>query len=88
MLDQEVRVTGEEVRLAEGMVVTACLVANEPLVVAVTGGESQPSVKPSGPALGEFAVRRFHLDLDETAVNAALEKNPSSVSEGVAWAAR
>jgi hypothetical protein len=38
--------------------------------------------------LGEFAVRRFHLDLDETAVNAALEKNPSSVSEGVAWTAR
>jgi hypothetical protein len=75
VLDQEVRVTGEEVRPAEGMVATACLVAGEPLVVTVTGGAGQLTVKPSAPASGEFAVRRFHLDLDETAVGAALEKS-------------
>ena len=50
VLDQEVRVTGEKVRLAEGQVATACLVAGEPLVVTVTGGKSQLTVKPSGSA--------------------------------------
>jgi 3-methyladenine DNA glycosylase/8-oxoguanine DNA glycosylase len=75
VLDQEVRVTGEEVRLAEGQVATACLVAGEPLVVTVTGGASQLTVKPFAPAAGDFVVRRFHLDLDGAAVNAALEKS-------------
>ena len=75
VLDQEVRVAGEEVRPAEGKVATACLVAGEPLVVTVTGGASQLTVKPSAPAAGEFVVRRLHLDLDETAVDAALEKS-------------
>ena len=74
VLDQEVRVTGEKVRLAEGQVATACLVAGEPLIVTVTGGTSQLTVKPSA-APGEFVVRRFHLDLDETAVDAALERS-------------
>ena len=67
--------TGEEVRPAEGEVASACLVAGEPLVVTVTGGASQLTVKPSAPAAGEFVVRRLHLDLDETAVDAALEKS-------------
>ena len=40
MLDREVRVAGEEVQPAEGMVATACLVAGEPLVVTVTGGKA------------------------------------------------
>jgi 3-methyladenine DNA glycosylase/8-oxoguanine DNA glycosylase len=75
VLDQEVRVTGEEVRPAECLVATACLVGDEPLVVTVTGGEGRLAVEPSAPALGEFVVRRFHLDLDETAVDAALEKS-------------
>jgi hypothetical protein len=75
VLDQEVRVTGEEVRPAEGMVVTACLVADEPLVVTVTGGGSHLTVTPSAPALGEFVARRFHLDLDEAAVGAALDRS-------------
>ena len=73
VLDQEVRVAGEEVRPAESMVATACLVADDPLVVTVTGRASQLTVKPSVPALGEFVARRFHLDLDEGAVDAALE---------------
>ena len=59
VLDQEVRVTGEEVRPAEGVVATACLVADQPLVVTVTGGESRLTVQPSAAALGEFVVRRF-----------------------------
>ena len=66
---------GEEVQPAEGLVATACLVADEPLVVTVTGGESRLTVQPSAAALGEFVVRRFHLGLDETAVDAALEQS-------------
>ena len=67
--------TGEEVRLAEGKVVTPCLVADEPVVVTVTGGGSHLAVTPSTPVLREFVVRRFHLDLDETAVSVALERS-------------
>jgi hypothetical protein len=55
VLDQEVRVTGEEVRPAEGMVSTACLVAEEPPVVTVTGGESHLVVTPPAPARAEAA---------------------------------
>jgi hypothetical protein len=55
VLDQEVRVAGEEVRPAEGVVVSACLVADEPLVVTVAGRGSHLIVTPSTPALGEFA---------------------------------
>ncbi len=84
VLDQEVRVTGEEVRPAEGMVATACLVAEEPLVVTVTegpaggrrtGGGGHLAVTPPAPALGEFVTRRFDLDLDEHAVDRALERS-------------
>jgi hypothetical protein len=75
VLDQEVRVAGEEVRPTEGVVVTACLVADEPLVVTVTGWGNHLTVTPSAPALGEFVGRRFHLDLDETAVDAALDRS-------------
>jgi 3-methyladenine DNA glycosylase/8-oxoguanine DNA glycosylase len=75
VLDQEVRVAGEEVQPAEGVLATACLVADEPLVVTVTGGESRLTVQPSAAALGEFVVRRFHLGLDQAAVDAALEKS-------------
>jgi hypothetical protein len=73
VLDQEVRVTGEEVRPSEGTVATACLVADEPLVVSVTGRGRHLTVTPPAPATGEFVARRFHLDLDETAVAAALD---------------
>ena len=66
---------GEEVRPADGMVSTPCLVADEPLVVTVTDGGSHLTVNPSVPATGEFVIRRFHVDLDETAVDAALEKS-------------
>jgi 3-methyladenine DNA glycosylase/8-oxoguanine DNA glycosylase len=75
VLDQEVRVTGEEVRLAEGTVATACLVADEPLVVTVTGGGGHLAVTPPAPALGELVTRRFHLDLDASAVDTALGKS-------------
>ena len=50
VLDQEVRVTGEKVRLAEGQVATACLVAGEPLIVTVTGGTSQLTVRAVHPS--------------------------------------
>ena len=72
VLDQEVRLVGEEVRLADGVVATPYLLADEPLVVTVTAGGSHLAVKPAAPVLGEFVTRRFHLDLDETAVSAAL----------------
>jgi hypothetical protein len=75
VLDQEVRLAGEEVRPAEGMVVTPYLVADEPVTVSVTAAGSQLAVTPSAPALGEFVVRRFHLDLDEPAVSAALDRS-------------
>jgi 3-methyladenine DNA glycosylase/8-oxoguanine DNA glycosylase len=75
VLDQEVRVTGEEVRPAEGLVATACLVAEEPLVVTVTGGGGHLAVTPPAPALVEFVTRRFHLDLDERAVDRVLERS-------------
>ena len=67
--------TGEEVRLAEGTVATACLMADEPLVVTVRGGGSHLAVTPSAPAPREFVAGRFHLGLDETAVDAALAKS-------------
>jgi 3-methyladenine DNA glycosylase/8-oxoguanine DNA glycosylase len=75
VLEHEVRLAGEEVRPAEGMVLTPCLEADEPVVVTVTARGSQLAVTPSAPVLGEFVVRRFHLDLDETAVAAALERS-------------
>lgn len=66
---------GEEVRPAEGMVATAYLLADEPVVITVTGGGSQLIVQPSAPAPVEFVAHRFHLDLDETAVDAALDQS-------------
>ena len=75
VLDQEVRLTGEEVRPAEGVLATPCLVADEPLAVTVTGSGSHLAVTPFAPGLGEFVIRRLHLDLDETAVSAALARS-------------
>jgi hypothetical protein len=40
VLDQEVRLVGEEVRPAEGIVVTPCVVADEPVVVTVKAREA------------------------------------------------
>jgi hypothetical protein len=74
VLDQEVRLAGEEVRPAEGVIATPCLLSDRPLVVTVTAAGSHLVVMPSEPALGEFVTRRFHLDLDETAVSAALDR--------------
>jgi hypothetical protein len=74
VLDQEVRLVGEEVRPAEGIVVTPCVVADEPVVVTVISQGSHLAVTPSSPVQGEFVVRRFHLDLAETAVSAALDR--------------
>ncbi len=84
-LDQEVRVTGEEVRPAEGMVAMACLVAEEPLVVTVTGGADHLAVTPPAPALGEFVTRRFHLDLDEHAVDTALDTEHARPTVRARW---
>jgi 3-methyladenine DNA glycosylase/8-oxoguanine DNA glycosylase len=75
VLDQEVRLVGEEVRPAEGIVVTPCVVADEPVVVTVIGQGSHLAVTPSSPVQGEFVARRFHLDLAETAVSAALDRS-------------
>jgi hypothetical protein len=89
VLDQEVRATGEEVRLGEGIVATACLVADEPLVVSVTATGSHLAVTPPVPALGDFVARRFHLDLDETAVAAALDTSTlAGLFERDAWVRR
>jgi hypothetical protein len=89
VLDQEVRATGEEVRPAEGIVATACLVADEPLVVSVTATGSHLAVTPPVPALGDFVARRFHLDLDETAVAAALDTSTlAGLFERDAWVRR
>ncbi len=97
VLDQEVSVTGEEVRPAEGMVATACLVAEEPLVVTVTeapaggrrtGGGGHLAVTPPAPALGEFVTRRFHLDLDEHAVDRALGSTLARLFERDGWVRR
>lgn len=74
VLDQEVRLAGEDVRPAEGVIATPLLLSDKPLVVTVTAGGSHLVVMPSEPALGEFVTRRFHLDLDETAVSAALDR--------------
>ncbi len=73
VLDQEVRLAGEEVRLAEGMIGTPCLLADGPLVVTVTAAGSQLAVTPGTPELGAMVARRFHLELDEAAVSAALD---------------
>lgn len=75
VLDQEVRLAGEEVRPAEGVIATPWLVADEPLVVTVTAAGSQLAVTPSMPGLGELVARRFHLGLDEVAVSAALDSS-------------
>jgi hypothetical protein len=89
VLDQEVRVAGEQVRPAEGMVVTPCLMADEPVVVTVTGRGSHLAVTPSAPVLSEFVVRRFHLDLDETAVSWALDRSaPAGLLQQDGWVRR
>jgi 3-methyladenine DNA glycosylase/8-oxoguanine DNA glycosylase len=89
VLDQEVRVAGEEVRPAGGTVATPYLVADEPLAVTVSGGGSHLTVTPSAPALGEFVARRFHLDLDETDVAGSLDKTTlSGLFERDGWVRR
>jgi 3-methyladenine DNA glycosylase/8-oxoguanine DNA glycosylase len=89
VLKQEVRLVGEEVHPADGMVVTPCLVADDPLVVTVTGSGSQLAVTPAAPLVGEFVVRRFHLDLDEAAVSTALERSTlAGLLEQAGWVRR
>jgi 3-methyladenine DNA glycosylase/8-oxoguanine DNA glycosylase len=75
VLDQEVRLAGEEVRPADGVLATPCLRADGPLVVTVTAAGSHLTVTPSKPELAELVARRFHLDLDEIAVSAALDRS-------------
>jgi hypothetical protein len=72
VLDQEVRLAGEEVRPADGVIATPYLLPDGPLVISVRAAGSHLAVTPSTPALGELVIRRFHLDLDEMAVSAAL----------------
>jgi 3-methyladenine DNA glycosylase/8-oxoguanine DNA glycosylase len=89
VLDQEVRLTGEEVRPAGGVLATPCLLADRPLVVTVTAAGSQLAVMPSAPELGELVTRRFHLDLDEAAVSAALDRSTlAGVLEPNGWVRR
>lgn len=75
VLDQEIRLAGEEVRLVDGVVATPCLLADEPLVFTVAAGGSHLAVRPAAPVVGEFVSRRFHLDLDEMALSAALGRS-------------
>lgn len=75
VLDQEVRLPGEEVRPADGVIATPYLLADEPLVVSIQAAGSHLAVRPLAPALGEFVTRRFHLDLDEMAVAVALGRS-------------
>jgi 3-methyladenine DNA glycosylase/8-oxoguanine DNA glycosylase len=89
MLDQEVRVAGEDVRPAEGKLATPCLVADEPLVVTVTSDGDRLAVTPARAVLGELVTRRFHLDLDEAAVSAALDKaRLSGLPDHAGWVRR
>jgi hypothetical protein len=89
VLDQEVRLTGEEVSPAEGVISTAYLESDKPLVATVTADRSQLAVTPSAPALGGHVTRRFHLDLDESAVSAALDRSGlHSVLEPHGWVRR
>ena len=75
VLDQEVRLTGEDVEPTAGVIVSPCLLADQPLVVTVTAGEAGLEVLPGVPALGGLVTRRFHLDLDRAAVSAALDSS-------------
>jgi 3-methyladenine DNA glycosylase/8-oxoguanine DNA glycosylase len=88
VLDQEVRLAGEDVRPAEGVIATPFLVADGPLIVTVAVAGSQLAVTPSAPELGELVTRRFHLDLDESAVSAALRSALAGVLEHDDWVRR
>ncbi len=74
VVDQEVRVAGEEIRPADGVIATPYQLADGPLVVTVRARGGQLAVTPSVPALGEVVARRFHLDLDEEAVSRVLDR--------------
>lgn len=89
VLDQEVRVAGEEVRPAEGVLATPYLLADGPLAVTVRAAGSHLAVTPSAPVLGGLVTRRFHLDLDEAAVSAALDHSGlAGVLEPGGWVRR
>jgi 3-methyladenine DNA glycosylase/8-oxoguanine DNA glycosylase len=75
VLEQEVRQAGEDVRPAEGAIATAYPESDAPLVVTVRAAGSQLAVTPAAPGPGEHVTRRFHLDLDEAAVSAALDRS-------------
>ena len=74
-LDQEIRQPGEHVRPDEGTVTTPCLLADRPLAVTVTSNGDTLVVSPSTPGLAELVTRRFHLDLDWSAVSAAFDRS-------------
>ena len=89
VLDHEVRLVGEDVRPAEGSVATACWLTHDPLVITVTGPERQLAMSPAADAVSEFVASRFHLDLDESAVSAALERSGlTGLPDRPGWARR
>jgi hypothetical protein len=72
VLDQEVRQPGEDVRPADGVIATPYLQSDQPVVVTVRARGDHLVLTPSDGALAGQVARRFHLNLDERAVTAAL----------------
>jgi hypothetical protein len=89
VLDQEVRVPGEAVDPGAGVITTPYLLADRPLTVNVTSAGNQLAVTPPLPGLGELVSRRFHIDLDEAAVSAALDGSGlRGLAENGGWVRR
>lgn len=89
VLAREVRLTGEDVRLADGVVATPYLLADGPLAVTVGADGPHLAVTPSAPWLGELVACRFHLGLDEAAVSGALSRSELPGGIGAAgWVRR
>ncbi len=93
VLDQEVRLPGEEVRADDGLIATPCLLSSKgddrPVAVTVRSSGPGLAVTPARPALAAWVTRRFHLDLDTEAVGAALARTGLFDTEGpVRWVRR
>ncbi len=74
VLDQEVRLPGEEVRAADGLIATPCLLGDQPVPVTVRSRGPGLAVTPAQPALAGQVSGRFHLELDPEAVSVALAR--------------
>ena len=89
VLNQEVRVPGEAVDAGAGAITTPYLLADGPQTVTVTAAGRQLAVTPAASGLDELVIRRFHLDLDEAAVSAALDSSGlGGLAENASWVRR